>query len=65
MEEYLKIILIILVSILVVGKLYNYHSYLNKPMKWTCGVEGGCFKTPFGTYETQEECQQKCGKKQP
>ena len=62
MEEFLKVILIVLVSSLLVTHAYNYHKNLNKTMKWTCGVEGGCFKTPFGTYNTQEECQKSCGK---
>jgi hypothetical protein len=61
MEETLKIILIILVSLLVISKICNYHKYSNTKMKWTCGIEGGCFKTPFGTYESREECQKKCG----
>jgi len=60
MDNYLTVILVVLLFILLALNAMQKYKRRSK-MKYTCGVEGGCFATPNGTYHSRSECEQQCG----
>ena len=60
MDNYLTIILVVLICVLIAMN-YSQKCHRKKKMRYTCGVEGGCFATPHGTYESRSECEMQCG----
>ena len=62
MDNPLTIVLIGLLIILICLAVFQKYKGKNK-MRYTCGIEGGCFATPHGTYTSRKECEKKCGKK--
>lgn len=59
MDGCLTIILIVLLILLVLMNVIQ--KYKRRPkMRYTCGTEGDCVTTLYGTYDSKSDCEKQC-----